>query len=237
MKAFYKWFDFLLNWLFIGTLVFIVLSGVSLFFFSLQQSHIGIAEYYQQYNNIAGVLGKIVPMLCLVSFLFGVIYIVIGIILLIVNRGKKNAENVGLARSILFKGILRSVLIFIFFYIVSFALFYFGPSLPTSVGGQVVDSFDPNSPNKGFPVKDLKIINRKIDTEASSTCDITIQNINSMLSAANVSVMDDGYERDYVTLQDHIPPGKTYNIPVSGDKVDNPCDASITVHDAGIVKN
>jgi hypothetical protein len=236
MKTAYKWFDYFLKWLFIGTFVFIVLSGFVLFFLNLQESTMGIAEYYHQYNTITGVLGTILPLLCLISFIFGVIYIFIGIILFIVNKGKKNKEHSDLAKRILFKGILRSVSGFVLFFIVSYALFFFSPMLPTSVGGQVVNDFDPNSPDKGFPVKDLKIINRKIDTDASATCDITIQNTNATLSAANVSVVDDGFERDFVTLQDHISPGKTYDIPVSGDSVNDPCKANISIHAAGVAR-
>ncbi|MGH2639846.1 MAG: hypothetical protein ACRDF4_11310, partial [Rhabdochlamydiaceae bacterium] len=95
---------------------------------------------------------------------------------------------------------------------------------------------DPKTPDTGFPVKYLKIVGRKTDTNDATSCDITILNTSSSLSAANLAVKDDGEENDYVSGQDHVKPGATEEVSVYGSNEKNPCKATFKINTAGIVK-
>jgi hypothetical protein len=203
MKTFYKWFDYFLTLLFVSS---IVATGVVIY--------IAVKLYNSGWGQYVNKEGFILAILLLTSFIFGLLYIIVGIILLIIKRGKQNADKRSVAKRLIFRGTLRSCLAFVVFFILSLALSFFGLKFERT---HLPVLGDPNSPHTGFPIKDLKIIYKKPDAEDSTLCYITVLNTNPKLSAANVSVMDGGAENDYVFMQEHITPGKTDNTRVGGN--------------------
>ena len=127
---------------------------------------------------------------------------------------------------------------FVVFFLLSFVLSFFAPlSFHTLTLQRIPVTGDSDNPDNGFPIKDLKIINKEKDRRDVSVCDITILNTNASMIATNVSVMDDGNENDYTTYSDHIAPGKTYatTVATNSDFNTDSC-ANVYIKDAGIVK-
>lgn len=236
MKTAFKWFDSFLSLLVVGPLI-IVASFVGLFIFITNSN----ADSSQNYD---GIIGAAFEFILLISFLFALLYVLIGISLLIINWKVKNKEKFNLGKSFLIKGIVRCILTFVLFFLLSLALSFFGTSTNTLTLPRVpaLDeanpaeiSVTPDSSRTGFPVKDLKIVNRKQDISNVTNCDITILNTNPTLSTAYISIGVDN--RETMGALNTIAPGKTGEMSANSIAHRNdPCNADILILDAGIAK-
>jgi hypothetical protein len=226
MNTFFRRFNIFLTILLILSIIIAILF---LLYFLM---HGGVGNN----DTLSGIIGKVSTILFLFIFILGFISLVAGVILGVVGKKKKDKESTSFAKRMIIHGIIKCIVSFVLFFVISLALSFFGLDLSSGPGLPVVG--DPNSSDTGFPIKDLKIISKKTDTDDPTSCDITILNLNQTLGAANISVVVDDTENDYIFQQDHIAPGKTDSTSVSGSKnTKNPCDAIMTIRDAGIAKN
>lgn len=229
MKAFYKRFDFLLNWLLVGTILFTPLSFVVLSY--LARQYTGIENLSS--TNIVGVFGSVITILSLISFLFAVIYFITGIVFLVIGARKKKKNDFSLGKEMLLKGFVRGIIAFFNFFIVSLVLSFFG----LSAGNLTISAVsDQNNPTSGFPIQDLQIIKWQDQKGNSDYCDIVIRNNNSMLTATNINILAGQNDNINASGRSHIPPGKTLAIAVDAyGPPHDPC-SGVSIYDAGIVK-
>lgn len=227
MKTFYKRFDFLLN-------LFLILSIIGAILFSLYSStHGGFGNI----DSIGGIVRKVSTILFLLIFILGFISLVVGIIFGIVGKRKKDKDSISFANRMIIHGIIKCIIAFVLFFVVNFVLSLFELNLSDAPGVPVSER-DPNSSDTGFPIHDLKIVNKRPDADDQTSCDITVLNTNRTLSAANISVMVDDTENYYIFEQDHIAPEKTDIAGVNGsENTKDPCDATIIIYSAGIAKD
>lgn len=123
MKTFYKRFDFLLNWFFIGTSVFFVLVVILLYL---------IQNTYNLENLLTGGNIVIINIIFFINFVFGALYFVSGILYLIIGQIKKKKETLFFGKKILLRGLLRIVIIVIVFFLFSLSASFFGLTLSDS---------------------------------------------------------------------------------------------------------
>src|SRR5579862_7176927 len=126
MKSAYKWFDIVLNAVLIGP---IIASLPILYFWINSQNGINNQRYEAllSYNTkIAYINGFLI-----LSLFLGLFYSLIGIILLSLTSKRKNKTTVNNAKRMIIKGIIRALVAYIFFFILSLIFSYFGLSMPT----------------------------------------------------------------------------------------------------------
>ena len=144
MKTAFKWFDIFLN-LLLATVLFLGIFASAVIFIP------GLSNFNNNLPpNSSAFLGAIIMFLLFISFIFGLLYIIIGVSLLIVNWKLKNEERYRFGKRIFLKGIIRGVLALVFFFLISLALSFFGVSGPDismpNISNQNPDTYTSPSP-------------------------------------------------------------------------------------------
>lgn len=220
MQKFYKLFDYFFNAIPVSvvlTCALIVVLGMSGYNFP--------STFFE---NITATIS--VALLFLL--IFGLLSVLIGLILLILNWKKKNAKQFSSGKRMIVKGIVRSVVAVVLLVLLSFAESYFGLALPGTHMPKILDT----EITDNFPVKDLQIITFKnIPPQISGdswSCDVTVHNTNTKMNAINLSFKG-ASEKDN---DDEISPGETKIIGVyPDDNSQTPCQ-NVSIMSAQIIK-
>src|SRR5579872_4729843 len=105
MQKFYKRFEFFFKWLFIGTFIFFILEWFHFYYLGIK---------VLDFRNLLGFY--IYTDFVLISFIliFGILYILIGIIIIIIGFRKKKRVMKSFGTLMIVKGLWRVVIISVF---------------------------------------------------------------------------------------------------------------------------
>ncbi|HSX09786.1 MAG TPA: hypothetical protein VLF93_06550 [Candidatus Saccharimonadales bacterium] len=228
MQLFYKRFDLLLY-------IFILLSIAGTIISA-------IGAYYVS-NVTVLIENKIVTFtwtLFGISLFFGCLYVVAGIPLMIIYRNGKKKAIGAFGKSLFFKGLGRSIVSLLFFFILGQSLVFAGLvtsaiALPHS--SQSGLSVGVGGATNNFPSKDLHITNTKVIPASSDAsedyCEITIKNVNPSLTATYVTLNQNDESDVYATGDKRIGPRQSLTFAFDSDFPESPCE-NLSISEVGI---
>lgn len=116
MKASYRWFNFLFNWLTAAAVALSILLIFSLFY----------PDLHKVLGDTGNVIGTVVAVVLEVVFISRIINILVGIVLIFRGIKNKKKEPVAYGKRMVIRSTVIAIMIVILFFIVSLALSFYG---------------------------------------------------------------------------------------------------------------